>query len=146
MKRISFWAIGLGLAFIVFAALVPSVIRAQATETLARYGASDSVETLVQITMEDLQLTLILTVAAGVTLVISGLLILRRNRLGWKILLAYIALELIAKSIQIVLLQGSWPIVIGILIYGILFRKALRLQRKVDFESWWGNDVGLPNA
>ena len=146
MKRISYWAIGIGLVFILSAALVPSIIRAQATETLARYGASDSVETLVQITMEDLRLTLILTTVAGVTLAISGALILRRNRFGWKLLLAYITLELIARFIQIVLLQGSWPIVIGGLIYGILLWKALQMQKRAEFIAWWRNHAGMPNA
>lgn len=61
MKRASYWAIGNGFVFILFAALVPSIILAQATELLARYGASDYVETLAQIAMEDLRVTHILT-------------------------------------------------------------------------------------
>lgn len=132
--------------FYTFAALTPSVLKAQATETLARYGASDSVEKLVQITMEDLRVTLILMAVAGVVLVISGALILRRIRFGWKLLLAYFALELIARSIQIVLLQGAWPIVIGGLVYGTLLWKVLRLQKTAEYEAWWGNGAGIPNA
>ncbi len=146
MKRISFWAIGIGLAFIVFATLMPSIIRAQATETLARYGATDSIETLVQITLEDLRVTLILMAVAGMALVISGALILRRNRIGWKLLLAYFALELIARAIQIVLLQGSLPIVIGGMVYGILLWRALKLQTRDEFIGWWRNNDAMPNA
>lgn len=145
MKRISFWVIAIGCFHIIFAAAVPVISKFQIAATLARNEANEYIDTAFGFFLEEILSTLIHVAIAGVFLIFCGVLILKRIRLGWKLLLLLISLDLILRGIEIVFWQVTWPILIGAAIYGILLWKVLQFQRQKEYELWWGNRSQSPN-
>ena len=136
MRRASILFTVLGTVFLLFAFAAPAILRWQTQNTLEQYGASKYVDLAVSSNLERIAFDLLLSKIMALALLLSGLLMLYRRKLGLYLALCALVVAIGISLFSFVAIEIAAISLVKVLGWAYAFYFVLKAHRR-DGGIWW---------
>lgn len=141
MRSSSKLAIWSGLVFLAFLAAIPTVLRWQAQNTLEPFSALDKVNFVVQNALDDLKVARILGAINSLLVILAGVLIGLRRRVGFYLLIGLCGIAVAGAVLAVVVTRSvSGQAVFQFFFWGSMLAFVSRENHRHG-ATWWRTKV-----